>query len=68
LPATDDPTRVLPAGIVGPFKPDGTVWVWGDNSEAQLGHTPATAGDQAPGSGTGAIECNPQPAQLHGLP
>jgi alpha-tubulin suppressor-like RCC1 family protein len=46
------------------LKPDGTVWVWGDNTYGQLGHTPATAGDQ-PGFGG---QCNPQPAQLHGLP
>jgi alpha-tubulin suppressor-like RCC1 family protein len=50
------------------LKPDGTVWVWGDNSEAELGHTPGTAGDQPTAAGTGNIQCNPQPTQLHGLP
>jgi alpha-tubulin suppressor-like RCC1 family protein len=46
------------------LKPDGTVWVWGENTVAELGHTPGTAGDQA----AAGDQCNPQPAQLHGLP
>ncbi len=45
------------------LKSDGSVWVWGDNTFGELGHTPATAGDQAI-----LGECNPQPAQMHGLP
>jgi alpha-tubulin suppressor-like RCC1 family protein len=46
------------------LKSDKTVWIWGDNSTAELGHSPATAGDQAAAGG----QCNPQPAQLRGLP
>jgi alpha-tubulin suppressor-like RCC1 family protein len=46
------------------LKADGSVWVWGDNTFAELGHASGAEGDQPAAGG----ECNPQPAELLGLP
>jgi alpha-tubulin suppressor-like RCC1 family protein len=48
-------------------KSDGTVWSWGANPDARLGHMPSTGGDAAM-CATGTTICNPKPTQLMGLP
>jgi alpha-tubulin suppressor-like RCC1 family protein len=48
-------------------KTDGTLWTWGANLDARLGHTPNTAGDKAM-CATGTTICNPTPSQVMGLP
>jgi alpha-tubulin suppressor-like RCC1 family protein len=46
-------------------KDDGTVWTWGANTDARLGHMPMTNGDKAC---SGNAACNPTPSRLMGLP
>jgi alpha-tubulin suppressor-like RCC1 family protein len=46
------------------LKSDDTVWAWGRNGHAQLGHAPTTGGDS---TCTGPLEsapCNPTPSQI----
>lgn len=48
-------------------KPDNTVWSWGANPDARLGHVPGMGGD-AMTCATGTTFCNPKPTQIMGLP
>ncbi len=55
------------------LKGDGTVWAWGLNDTARLGHVPGTDGDQSftPRPNATPIQtafCNPTPTQVMGLP
>jgi alpha-tubulin suppressor-like RCC1 family protein len=42
----------------------GAIWIWGNNSSAQLGHLPGAAGDLSCGQGAAPEHCNPVPAKL----
>lgn len=42
------------------LKGDGTVWCWGNNRNAQLGHPPGSGGD----IDCGGRACNPKPTQV----
>lgn len=44
-------------------KPDGTVWAWGANADARLGHAPGASGDLAM-CASGTTTCNPSPTQV----
>lgn len=48
-------------------KTDGTVWSWGANPDARLGHMPGDNGDAAM-CAAGTTICNPKPTQIMGLP
>lgn len=48
-------------------KTDGTIWTWGANLDARLGHMPNTQGDKAT-CASGTTICNPTPTQVMGIP
>jgi hypothetical protein len=50
------------------LKSDGTVWAWGINDTARLGHAPGTKGDLACSIPNQAYPCQPTPVQVLGLP
>jgi len=48
-------------------KTDGTIWSWGANPDARLGHMPGAGGD-AMTCAAGTTQCNTKPTQVMGLP
>jgi alpha-tubulin suppressor-like RCC1 family protein len=48
-------------------KSDGTIWTWGANPDARLGHMPGAGGDKMV-CATGTTQCNPAPTQVMGIP
>ncbi len=48
-------------------KTDGTIWTWGANPDARLGHVPNMGGDKTM-CAAGTSFCNPTPTQVMGIP
>jgi alpha-tubulin suppressor-like RCC1 family protein len=62
-------TQVSVSGTVLALDARGTLWMWGENAGAQLGHLPGELGDRMCGTGAQTpAPCNPTPMSVEWLP